>query len=54
MSGFLYIGMPSPLMTMLSPGLRILPLGLETWIPRPSRWVSRIREKPKRASESVM
>lgn len=53
-SGCLYTGMPSPLATMDSPGLMIFPGGLLTWIPLPSRCVTRIRENPKRASERVM
>ena len=47
-------GIPSPLATMDSPGLMIFPRGLLTWMPLPSRCVTRIREKPKRASERVM
>ena len=53
-SGCLYTGMPSPLATTDSPGLTVFPGGLLMWIPLPSRWVTRIREKPKRASERVM
>lgn len=53
-SGCLYTGMPSPLAIMDSPGLIVFPGGLLMWIPLPSRCVTRIREKPKRASERVM
>ena len=53
-SGCLYTGMPSPLATMDSPGLMTFPGGLLTCMPLPSRCVTRIRENPKRASDSVM
>ena len=53
-SGCLYTGIPSPLATTDSPGLMVFPGGLLIWIPLPSRCVTRILEKPKRASERVM
>jgi hypothetical protein len=53
-SGCLKTGIPSPLRIMVSFGRIIFPGGLDTRIPRPSIWVTNMRENPRRASESVI